>query len=356
MGIFNESIDKLITALEEGARASKDIVDVFVEPAEGTLSRAKNKRNHLIFGRRGSGKSSLLIKSAEDLAKEGVPVVYIDLEPFKGHKYPDIIISVLISIIIKLRIYFEEFEVYPRIFRRRFWEFWKPRLSENELKRKKIIADLSGLENELREKLERGDITKFVSTKASEKLNSRQVGATLGISDLFGGSNKVESNIAASDAKKSETKSSEEYERTKSELLVTGILRFRELIQQVAENSKKSVYVFLDDLYHVKKEDQAQLIDYLHRILKGNQGFLKIGTIRTRSKWYLNAPQPIGLKIGDDADEINLDKTLEKFVSTKQFLKSILSEYNQKINGSESSVDYISDTGLDRLVLYPTKK
>lgn len=351
MKIFDESVDKLITALEEGARASKDIVDVFVEPAEGTLTRAKNKRHHLIFGRRGSGKSSLLIKSAEDLAKEGFPSIYIDLEPFKGHRYPDIIISVLISIIIKLRIFFEEFEAKPKLSGRYFWEIWKPKFSDKEIKRQSLIKSFVELENDLREKLDRGDITKFTSTKAAEKSSSNQIAGNAGTNDLFGGSNKIEASIATSNAKKTEAKSSEEYEKTKSDLLITGILRFRELIEKATAYSGRAIYIFLDDLYHVKKEDQASLIDYVHRILKGNQGFLKIGTIKTRSKWYQNAPQPMGLKIGDDADEINLDKTLEKFISTRYFLKSILNEYNRKVNGDQSTVDYVSDTGMDRLVL-----
>lgn len=95
--LFQNQIDELATKVEEGSRANKGNIDRFSEPAEGTLRRSKAKRHHLIFGRRGSGKSSLLYKAADDLTKDKHPVALIDLEPFKGHLYPDIIISVLIA-------------------------------------------------------------------------------------------------------------------------------------------------------------------------------------------------------------------------------------------------------------------
>src|SRR6267143_5518859 len=95
--LFDSSVDQLLTLLEEGARASKRSVKMFVEPMHGTLRRAQNKRHQIIFGRRGSGKSSLLYKTAHELGTRGFPVAYVDLEPFKGHQYPDILISVLLA-------------------------------------------------------------------------------------------------------------------------------------------------------------------------------------------------------------------------------------------------------------------
>lgn len=60
--IFLEQIDDLLTLIEEASRASKYNVTRFIEPAQGTLRRAKSKRHHLIFGRRGSGKAVSYIK------------------------------------------------------------------------------------------------------------------------------------------------------------------------------------------------------------------------------------------------------------------------------------------------------
>ena len=67
-------VAKLVTLVEEAARSTEEGVKRFVEPAQGTLRRATNKRQHMIFGRRGSGKSSLLRKAAADLTVDRRPI------------------------------------------------------------------------------------------------------------------------------------------------------------------------------------------------------------------------------------------------------------------------------------------
>src|SRR6266853_4328707 len=93
----SDSVAKLLTIVEEATRSTEEGVKYFVEPAGGTLRRAFSRRHHIIFGRRGSGKSSLLRKAAADLTIERAPIAWVDLEPFKGHSYPDLILSVLIA-------------------------------------------------------------------------------------------------------------------------------------------------------------------------------------------------------------------------------------------------------------------
>jgi len=50
-------VDQLVIAVEEATRATKDTPRRFIEPARGTLDRAKSRRHHIVFGRRGSGKN-----------------------------------------------------------------------------------------------------------------------------------------------------------------------------------------------------------------------------------------------------------------------------------------------------------
>src|SRR3954453_11240285 len=78
-------VQTLAKIVEESTRSTKEGVKYFIEPAPGTLARAKNKRHHIIFGRRGSGKSSLLAKVTTDLTVNRSPIAYVDLEEFKGH-------------------------------------------------------------------------------------------------------------------------------------------------------------------------------------------------------------------------------------------------------------------------------
>ena len=58
----------------------------------------------------------------------------------------------------------------------------------------------------------------------------------------------------------------------------------------------------------------------------------------------------MGLKTSDDADDINLDLTLEKFSIARKFLSQILDAYIQEA-GTPSRNELISDTGLERLVI-----
>ena len=85
-------------------------------------------------------------------------------------------------------------------------------------------------------------------------------------------------------------------------------------------------------------------------LAKGHNLWLKIGTIRHRTQWYINGDPPIGVKLGDDAEEIDLDLTLEKYTIAKQFLIKILSgflEGNRQITIKELLVE----NAVDRLIL-----
>src|SRR5262249_33332262 len=99
---------------------------------------------------------------------------------------------------------------------------------------------------------------------------------------------------------------------------------YQAIFDEMAEISRGDSFLFLDDLYHIRKEEQARVVDYIHSIAKGHKLWLKIGTIRHRSNWYAHGNPPIGMKLGDDADDIDLDFTLEKYALAKNFLHKIL--------------------------------
>src|SRR3569833_3354870 len=106
-------VAELEVRLEEATRSSSSGVHRFIEPAAGTLTRATSRTHHLIFGRRGSGKSSLLRKAAQDLTVDRRPIAFVDLETFKGHEYPDVLISVLIETFNKFAEWLETAAIAP---------------------------------------------------------------------------------------------------------------------------------------------------------------------------------------------------------------------------------------------------
>jgi hypothetical protein len=108
-----EPVEKLELLIEEATRSTDEGVKRFIEPAQGTLSRAMAKRPHIVFGRRGSGKSSLLRKAVADLTVDRRPIAFVDLESFKGHSYPDVLISVLIQTLQKFSHWLDTAAVSP---------------------------------------------------------------------------------------------------------------------------------------------------------------------------------------------------------------------------------------------------
>ena len=136
---------------------------------------------------------------------------------------------------------------------------------------------------------------------------------------------------------------------SKTDFLRRHIMDYQNLFRKMSDLSGDDSFLFLDDLYHIPRSDQARVIDYFHSIGKGNNLWLKIGTIKHRTDWYIHGDPPIGMNLGDDADEIDLDLSLEKYPLAKDFLSKILNRFFE-----ESEIlpkDILVDECIDRLVL-----
>lgn len=348
---LNQSaIDDLATALEEGARANQRNVDKFIEPAVGTLRRAKSKRHHLIFGRRGSGKSSLLNKSVSELALLGHPVAMVDLEPFKVHQYPDVLISVLIASLKGFKKWLSDNLADESKEARWYNRFFK-RLPSSLNEKRKLLVRIENHIEELSTELHQTDNTMVTSRVSATENGSDSVSVDLK-TDFKApvGRAAAQTGYVRDDGFSSLKEDSEQSRRSKKESLYRKILDFQETFTELYSLSGRAAYLVLDDLYHLRKEDQPYVLDYFHRIAKNNELWLKVGTIKNRSSWYVDSPQPIGMKIGDDADDIPLDLTLEKFSSSKEFLVRILDSYAAEQKAPSVS-EMVTSGGIDRLVI-----
>lgn len=352
MNIFSEEIERLSTYVEEGARATSGNVENFIEPANGTLRRALSKRHHLVFGRRGSGKSSLLYKTYQTLTDSNHATAYIDLEPFKGHLYPDVVLSVLISTLKKIQIWLSENKLDfegPRL----WYTLWILKKNGG-----KITPIIKSIDKEIRELIAQLNLTDSASLEnivksgnertKNESIAGKAKGKIKGI--FSSAQSELEAKIANEVKSRSSNEITEKYVRDKQQFLLKRVITYQEIFSKIHNLTNKDIYLIFDDLYHLKKENQPQIIDYFHRLAKGNSIWLKIGTIRHRSKWYIHTPQPIGIKIGDDSEEINLDVTLSKFATTKKFLRSVLGKYISKAN-SPLTDELLTEGAIDRLVL-----
>ena len=143
-----EPVRALSRMVEEATRSTREGAKRFVEPAEGTLERAKTRRHHIVFGRRGSGKSSLLTKAAAELTIDRRPIVFVDLEEFKGHTYPDVLISVLIRALGEFETWLKTAAVNPGT-KKTFWDKLFGAVPRRPALKKTLVAELNNTLGEL---------------------------------------------------------------------------------------------------------------------------------------------------------------------------------------------------------------
>lgn len=342
--IGEERLDDLLRTLEEATRAGRRSGGRFVEPAPRTLSRAKSLGHHIVFGRRGSGKSSLLIKAQTEFSSEKTPTAYVDLESYKEHSYPDVLVSILIAAIQGFRRAVTESVSTTSRWRRLFSKIGICAPTGQRL----ILKEITALESELQSLLFSQD---GASIETLSKMSATQ-SETLEAKASFTGGVVAPEISAATTAETSQAKETKEQtQRSKIDFLRRSIPRFQHLFEQIAQSgTKNSAYLFLDDLYHIQRQHQASVLDYFHTISKGSGVWLKIGTIKHRTDHYKRGNPTVGMKLGDDANEINLDQTLEAYKGTKDFLFRVLSGLSTEV-GIPSSRELFSEDAIDRLVI-----
>ena len=345
----SSQVTRLEVLLEEATRSSSAGVRRFIEPAAGTLTRATLRTHHLVFGRRGSGKSSLLRKAAQDLTIDRRPIAFVDLETFKGHEYPDVLISVLIETFDKFAEWLETAAIAPAN-KTTFWARLfgqKPtRPPFDKHRAQKLSGEMRGQISVLREQLFTEDGVEVEATVAESASTKDGSCAKFGVG-AKGASVSIEGEESTAAEKSRERKT--RYTQSKVNFLHRHILDYQCLFREMSTLSSGDAYLFLDDLYHIPRKYQAQVLDYFHRVSKGNSLWLKIGTIKHRSQWYIHGDPPVGVKIGDDISDIDLDLTLEKYRVTSAFLEKILETFL-----GESGVnrgDLLVRDAFDRLVL-----
>jgi hypothetical protein len=352
--LASEEMTRLLTLVEEATRSSAEGVQFFVEPTEDALRRAKSRRHHIVFGRRGSGKSSLLQKAAADLTCERRPMAWVDLEPFKGHSYPDLLLSVLIKTLQEFKHWLDT-AATARANKTSIWKrFFGGKPSRPPFDKKACAAVMVRINqhvDELTSQLHCADDAQIETTR-EEGVSAKDAVTAKASGGIKSPVASVSSSIEGHTEQQVSTqgKQTESFRRSKVEFLRRHVMEYQSIFAEMAKLSGGDSFLFLDDLYHLRRPDQPLVVDYLHSIAKGNHLWLKVGTIKHRSSWYIHGSPPQGMKLGDDADEIDLDLTLEKYSLAKEFLRKILQNLSRSVGLSER-LDFLTDTGLDRLVL-----
>lgn len=315
----DERIDKLTDLIKDSFRVRPNEDPVYVD-VSGNLKRIRARQHQVIFGRRGSGKSCLLVHYHRRIAKKDKTLsVYIDSDELKRLGYPDALIRLLLRLTEEVA---EASRSWPsKVLRRKKSQLWT---QAQELRRLLELAEVSDVTQEEKED-DKTTIDGRLSRGPASGGASRTKGRSQGTTSSF-----------------------------KTEKLAELERRFPDFKKALQDGLQKSSYrsgsVIVDDFYLFPREIQPDVLDYLHRLLRGTDLYLKLGTVRHRTTLQRGNGQSIGIDPAEDVEEISLDRTFEHVDATRNFLELMLNSLAKKVK-IDSASSFISAEGLLALAL-----
>ncbi|MFM1662090.1 hypothetical protein [Aeromonas salmonicida] len=293
----NDDLTKVLRFIEENMRVTEQTSIEYLD-SQGVMGRLKIKQNHIVFGRRGSGKS-LLLKSLREVSE--VVCISVNLEDFKDISFPNSIVQVQKAIIDQL---------IPAVASQYPWyslDFFRKTLPLKSRLKKQIES--------LNNHLAHPDIyDQDVKEKSSRKGTAKtKTGA---------GEGSVEST--------NETEHVKKIKIDKLDILKNDLSNIKKLFADVAAYIGKDIFLILDDFYFIRKDEQPYFLDFFHRVSKNIPLYLKVATIQHRSKLYIQDESYVGIELPHDAQAINLDYSLQDFERLVSFKRELLVHINKK--------------------------
>ncbi len=246
-----ESIKKLRLAINENLRVqrggSKPVPYIDVS---NSLSDVSARQNHAIFGRRGCGKTLLLHYSADNLPKEICPV-YLNCEDFKKHSFPNVLIEILDALFAELQ---------------RQLPGW---FGKKKRSRELIIQ----IRSELKELQKKADQQEAEVREAQERETKDSLKTEVNVGKSVAGL-KMSSDL--SELSKSETERKCFHNESKIRDLDMWLPRLKQQVREFfrLSSSVRSIFLQIDDFYHLSRQDQPLVMDYIHRLCKDLPLFL----------------------------------------------------------------------------------
>jgi hypothetical protein len=325
-----ESLKKLRLAINESSRVQRGGADpISYIDVSNSLIDVAARQNHAIFGRRGCGKTLLLHDSANKLPAN-IRTVYLNCEDFKKHSFPNVLIEILDALFARL-----ESELAGWFGRKR--------------RSRQLITDIRKQLSELQKKSDKQD-TEVREAEAKEVKNSdtAQAGAS-----YAGVGAKVATEL--SELSKVEVERKYSHNRDKIKDLDMWLPKLKKKIEEFFSLSKdvKAIYLQIDDFYHLSREDQPLVMDYIHRLCKDLPLYFKVATLRHASTLYADRlGQPIGAQERHDYQPINIDFTFSDFKKTADQNYKIFVEFGNRAGLNKNEVaGLFKGQGFDRLVL-----
>lgn len=268
-GVSNPKADEFANLLTARSRTSEIQPSLeYIRDGSNQLAVIVTARNHLIFGRRGAGKTTLMVEAKRIVEANSDATVWVNMQMHR-HSSPEIVFLWIVSgIIDRIQIHFGD-------------------------RNPKVLMEVADLQYSVNQLLAR--------------------------------------------------------DRVSSDEVTRLIPRVQKVVKRFISSANCRLYIFLDDLHYLRRQDQPLLLDMVHGFTRDIDVWIKVACIKHLSRWFEHNP-PMGLQTGHDADHIELDLTLESPTEAKKFLDKVLDVYANHV-GLPSARRIFSEEALNRLVL-----
>ena len=325
-----ERLTKLRLVINENLRVQRGGAESipYIDVAN-VLNDIAARHNHVIFGRRGCGKTLLLQFSAQH-TDDSIRCIYLNCEDFKKHSFPNVLIQILDALFAELLHHLTGW----------FGRKKKSRDLIGSIRSK--LTDLEGQADQQESEIRESESAES-STSSSVGVGASSAPASLSAS------------MGAADEYKTQVERRYKHREDKIRELDTWLPELKAQIREFFELSTgvKAVFLQVDDYYHLSRSDQPFVMDYLHRLCKDLPLYFKLATLRHASILYADrVGQPIGAQERHDYQPINIDFTLADLRRTQEQNRTILYEFGRLAQMSQQEIDDLfKGDGFPRLVL-----
>lgn len=307
----------------------------------------KNPVNHLIIGRRGAGKTSLLIKVIEEIRKSKGFITIVDMQG-KQRQGADLpLVEVLLTLFTDMKENIENEKTWePYLKRKAKTSLYKLKSFYYGITNKEIwtneIIEFDKLYNQINSILERLEIIKKTPNGSNIQIinsnkQTQQSNSNFKVLGAFSADSKYLNIVNASaSTEASYTIASDKEKVNENNIEFSGIYSKNEALDEIKKDAiesiekfynvfKRPLFLILDDFYQIPIDNQPYIFQYLHDMNKEtpNMAFsYKACLVPNRFK--LNEENNKILSHKDDFSTINLDRDFYDIDTNKDLLFKIL--------------------------------
>ncbi|MHA6279548.1 hypothetical protein ACXYMT_05150 [Salinimicrobium sp. CAU 1759] len=356
--VTDEKFTQLIQEIEKVRR--RKVIDFnnpneiqYLDPFDN-LGKIKISNNHLILGRRGCGKTTLLLTTIKENNSDFI--LPLDCQVYREWNSEKIIIEVLQKFLDKLKIFILESEAFKKaeeVYKEEnkgIFNWFKNLGNDKKISDyEKFLWLISNLKNlyfyldklkelpnepiainikQTKKKFTKLEINSSSELKAISKFNASgnvpiHFTKLQGEIELLAG---YQRNSSRTEKNEEENSQDLAFIQTidKREKLDDLILSISDSLGYFSELTGNKTVLFLDDFYLVELSKQPRIVQYLHDIYKNaklNSFCFKLCSIPNRTR--INKENKADFSFKDDFSPIRLDKELYDFANLKDYLLKI---------------------------------